>query len=101
MEIITFIFNVIVGTVFLLLKLILAPIDYIISQAFPALSNGLTAVGGFLTIVAQGLGWAISASGIPYFAIALLASYFIFKLTVPINLWLIKLALSWYRTLKP
>lgn len=101
MEFIGFIFNVIVGLVFLVLKIILAPIDYVIQQAFPALSSGLTAVGSFLLLIAQGLGWAISAAGIPYYAVALIASYYIFKLTIPFNIYMIKLALGWYRTLKP
>lgn len=100
-EFFIFVFNVIIGTVLLLVKIILMPIDYIIAQFIPTLSDALTAIGQFLTLIASGLGWAISASGIPYFAIALVATYGIFRLTLPIQMYFVKLAIKWYTTLKP
>jgi len=101
MEFIVFVFNVAISIVFLILKLILAPIDYLIQQFIPGLSDALTAVGDFLTLVATGLGWAVSAAGIPVASLALIATYWIFKLTLPWNIFLIKLAVKWFKALKP
>lgn len=101
MNVITAIFNITIALVLKLVAFILAPFDYVISSILPELSDGLTAIGNLLVLLTQGLGWAISLSGIPYFAIALVATAYIFRLTIPFNLWLVKLALNWYRTLKP
>lgn len=100
-DIVTFIFNIIISLVFLLIKVILLPIDLIIQQFLPGISDAFTAVGEFLTLISSGLGWAISVSGIPYSAIALVATYLIFKLSFPIVMWGIKLAIKWYVALKP
>jgi len=101
MNIISGIFNVILALVLKIVALILLPFDYLISSLLPSLSDGLTAIGNFLAILTQGLGWAISLSGIPSFVIALVATAYIFRLTIPFNLWMVKLALNWYRALKP
>lgn len=100
-DIVTFVFNLIISLVFFLIKLLLLPIDLIIQQFIPALSDAFTAVGNFLSLIASGLGWAISAVGVPYSAIALIATYYIFKLGFPIIMWGIKLAIKWYVALKP
>lgn len=100
MEIIAFIFNVIIGIIFRLIQLVLYPIDILLQTIFPDVSNALTNVGDFLTLVASGLGWAISASGLTTAALALIAAYFAIKLTLPLNLWFVKLALKWYHVLK-
>lgn len=95
------IFNIIMGIVFVLVKLVLFPIDVLIKNALPGLNEALGNVGDFLTLVGSGLGWAISAAGIPYSVIALIGTYYIFKLTLPINIWVIKLAIKWFRVFKP
>lgn len=100
-DIVTFIFNIIISLVFFLIKLLLLPIDLIIQQFIPSVSNAFTAIGNFLNLIASGLGWAISVAGIPYTAIALVATYWIFKLAFPIVMWGVKLAIKWYIALKP
>lgn len=97
---IEWIFNFLMVAVMIIVRILLAPIDLLIATLMPDLSAGLNAVGEFLTMVASGLGWAISAAGIPWFAIALIGSFYIFKLTIPLNVWAIKLAFKWYRTIK-
>lgn len=99
--IITAVFNFLIAIVLLLLKIILAPIDFLISQALPDISQGLTAIGTFLTTALTNIGWVISITGIPAVAIALIVAYWVFKLTLPINIWVIKLAVNWYHRLKP
>lgn len=95
--ILTGIISLIVG----LVSLILTPIDNLIMSALPDLSNALTAVGGFLNLIAQGVGWAVSATGLSNETLSLIALYFGFKLTAPMLFYMIKLAITWYDKLKP
>lgn len=90
-----------IAIVLKLVQLILIPFDLAIATFLPELSDGLNAIGDYLVLITQSLGWAISLTGIPFFAIALVATAMIFRLTVPFNVWFIKLALGWYHTLKP
>ena len=84
-----------------LVSLILTPIDNLILTALPDLSNALTAVGNFLNLISNGIGWAVSLTGLSDEALSLIVMYFTFKLTAPMLFYMIKLALSWYNKLKP
>ena len=84
-----------------LVSLILTPIDNLILKALPDLSNALTAVGNFLNLISNGIGWAVSLTGLSNEALSLIVMYFTFKLTAPMLFYMIKLALSWYNKLKP
>ena len=95
------IFNIIMAVVLMLLKLILAPIDYLIGQALPGLADAFTAVGTYITTILTNIGWVLSITGIPAVAFGLIAAYWVFKLTLPVNIWFIKLAVNWYNKLKP
>lgn len=99
-DIVTFILNLVISFVFFVVQLITLPIDLIIQQMLPGVSTAFTAIGNLFNLIAQGLGWAISASGIPYAAIALIATYWIFKLGFPVIIWGIKLAIKWYNAIK-
>ena len=87
---------VIVGLIYI----ILAPIDELILQYLPDLSNAFTAVADLLNLIGQGIGWAISVSGLSTATITLIVAYYTFKLTAPVLLYMIKLALNWYNKLK-
>lgn len=82
-------------------KILLLPIDAFIVAALPEVSTALTSIANFFTLIGTGIGWAISAAGIPFAAVALVASYGIFKLTLPLQLYFVKLGLKWYNQLKP
>ena len=84
-----------------LVTLILTPIDNLIQSTLPELSSALTAIGNFLNLIASGLGWAISLTGLSSSAISLIVAYYGFVLTAPMLFYMIKLALSWYNRLKP
>ena len=84
-----------------LVSLILTPIDNLILTALPNLSNALTAVGNFLNLISNGIGWAVSLTGLSNEALSLIVMYFTFKLTAPMLFYMIKVALSWYNKLKP
>lgn len=91
----------IINLIISLVNLILSPIDNLILTALPDLSNALTSIGNFLNLISNGLGWAISASGLSSETLSLIVIYFTFKLTAPMLFYMIKLALSWYNRLKP
>lgn len=91
------VFSLIINLVNTLLK----PIDLLIQTALPDLSNAINGIGAFLNIISQGLGWAISATGLSSETLSLLALFFTFKLTAPLLFSTIKLAIKWYDKLKP
>lgn len=95
--ILTGIINLIVG----LVEIVLYPFDALILSALPDLSNALTAIGGFISVITSGLGWVISLTGLSSETLSLIVMYFTFKLTAPMLFYMIKLALSWYNKLKP
>ena len=66
-----------------LVSLILTPIDNLILTALPNLSNALTAVGNFLNLISNGIGWAVSLTGLSNEALSLIVMYCTFKLTAP------------------
>lgn len=84
-----------------LVSVILTPIDNLILQLLPDLSNALTAVGNFLNLIGTSIGWAISVTGLSNETLSLIVVYFTFKLTAPMMFYVIKLALNWYNRLKP
>lgn len=95
-DIVVFIVNFIVSFI----SLLLAPIDNLILSVLPDLSNAFTAIGSYLSIIANGIGWAISLTGLSSSAISLIILYYTFKLTAPMLFYLIKLAIAWYNKLK-
>lgn len=95
-KIISGIFKLIIG----LVQTLLAPIDSLISSALPDLAAGINAVYSFLSLCMQSIGWVLSVFAIPSGALSLLVLYYGFKLTVPLAISTIKLAIRWYDKLK-
>lgn len=84
-----------------LINLILTPIDAVITQYLPALNTMLANVADFFTLIFSTMGWAVSVSGIPSAMWSVIVSYYIFVLTVPFSIYIVKLAIRWYHYLKP
>lgn len=85
-----------------LVNVLLTPINLVIEQFLPSeITNGLNSISGFFQVVSDGLGWVVSASGIPSTAIAIIVATMIFKLSVPLIVHATKLAVKWYDKLKP
>lgn len=95
------ILNGIMSLIMGLVEILLYPIDLLIETALPDLSNALGAIGSFLSLIGQGIGWAISVTGLSNEALSLIVLFFTFKLTAPILFSTIKLAIKWYDKLKP
>lgn len=84
-----------------LVSVLLAPIDTLITNYLPSLSVAINAVGSFLNICTQSIGWVLSCFGLSSTCISLIIIYFTFKLTVPLLIYVFKLAIKWYHMLAP
>lgn len=80
---------------------LLAPIDTMIEQALPSLADGLNAVNSMIDWVVGIIGFVVDASGLTSVAILLIIGYWTFSITSTLTLYLVKLALKWYRMLMP
>lgn len=89
--------SMVVGLVSILLK----PIDLLILQFLPDLSNGLTAIGELLKTASNGIGFGVSMLGLSNETLSLIVLYFTFKLSVPMLISSIKTAIKWYDKIKP
>lgn len=84
-----------------LVGVLLSPIDAIIANALPSLQVGLNAIGSFLTLITSSIGWVLSVFGLSSECLSLIVLYYTFKLTVPLTIYTIKLAIRWYDKIKP
>ena len=84
-----------------LVNILLTPIDSIITSALPSLATALTGIASFLGLVTSSIGWVLSVFGLSSECLSLIVVYFTFKLTVPVVVYAIKLAIRWYDKLKP
>lgn len=95
------IINGIFSLIISLVGVILAPIDSLIETALPTLSGAISAVGSFLQTCTSAIGWVLSCFGLSSACISLIVVYFTFKLTIPIVIHTVKLAIKWYHMLVP
>lgn len=84
-----------------LVNLILLPIDNLIGSAFPAISQALTYIDNFLSYIGNIIPWILSWFHLPSAFITLVVGYMTFKLTLPLAIHVVKLAIKWYDKLKP
>lgn len=83
-----------------LVSLLLSPIDNLLTQFFPDISNLLSYIGSYFQLAGRYIGWVIDASFISQEVISILIAFYTFKLTFWIGLWGIKTAIKWYDKLK-
>lgn len=83
-----------------LVQILFIPIDAFIAAALPELNDMFIKIADLFEIILLGLGWAVSATGVPSAALALLGVYYIFKLTMPLNIWALKLGIKWLHELR-
>lgn len=89
-------FNIIIS----LVNVVLLPIDLLIEQFLPDLSNAISAIGSMFGLVGNVLGFVVSLTGLSSAALSLIVLYYTFKLTVPVLVSAIKQAIQWYKALK-
>lgn len=94
--ILTGIINLLIG----LVNLVIAPIDAIINASIPSLSSAFNAVDTLFDYMVGFVGWVIDASCLPPVAIEIIVITITARLTVPLLVHTIKLAMNWYDKLK-
>lgn len=84
-----------------LVNVLLAPINLLIVNIFPDLNDALVSVSSLFDLLSTYIGWVIDLSGLTPLAINVLIAYWTFKLTVPLTVYVIKVAIKWYHYLIP
>lgn len=84
-----------------LVNLILSPINTLITNSLPELSTAFSTIHTMFNILFSGLGWWKDALLLSSETISLMISCWTIKLTLPLTIYVIKLAIKWYDKLKP
>lgn len=86
--------------VIFLVNVLLTPIDLVISSLLPDFSGFAVVLGQFFTYILQFIGYILDMLFIPRDVISLVCAYLIFKVTVSLFVYPVKLAIKWYNSLK-
>lgn len=84
-----------------LVNVILTPINLLITNFIPDLSNVFITIRGLFNILFQYSPWVLDAMLISSETISLFITLLTLRLTIPLTLSVIKLAIKWYNALKP
>lgn len=84
-----------------LVNLLLSPIDTLITSLLPDVSSGLNAFNSLIDYVINFIGYVVDMSGLSSTAINLIIIYFTFIFASRPVIYIIKLAIKWYESLKP
>lgn len=84
-----------------LCTLLLTPIDSLITATLPDLSNALNYVNALIDYIINFIGYCVNLTGLSSFAINLIIAYYSFILLSRPVLYVSKLALKWYKALRP
>lgn len=96
------VFNSLLYFVFGFINLLLYPINIFISSYLPDLNFALNSLSNFLTLfVSEYFSYILDFLFIPHQVIELTLSYLIFRLSVPLLVYGIKIAIKWYYMIKP
>lgn len=91
------IFSLVIG----LVELLLLPIDALINTALPSVATGLNYISNFFNYILGFIPWILSWFHLPTIFVELIIAYWTFKLTIPLAVHTVKLALEWYDKIKP
>lgn len=98
------IFNIIATSIlialYLIIKLFFLPIDALIGYWIPNLSSGLTSVNSLLDIFSDNLPFAMDILLFPPAVYVLIATYYFVAISLPLAVYLYKLFISWWNTIK-
>lgn len=91
----------IINLIMSLVSILLAPIDSLITQFLPDLSNAISYVGKMFSYVGNFIGYVVDCTGLSSEAISLIILFFTFKLTAPLAVSAVKTGIKWYNAMKP
>lgn len=80
--------------------LLLTPINNAINQFIPGFSSALNGLANVLNIASQFIGWILDSLLLNSETIAFIVAVWVFKLSFPYVVYLIKLVVQWYNNLK-
>lgn len=83
-----------------LVNLLLLPIDTLIANFLPEVSQVLGYINDFFDLIGDFIPFVISYTGLNEFVLSSIITIVTFILTVPLMVHTIKLALAWYNKLK-
>lgn len=93
----SFLFDLVIS----LVQLLLSGIDALIEQFIPSVADALNMVSALFNNVLSYIPWVMSWMGLNSTVVGLVVAVFTFELTVPLLVHVIKLAIKWYDKLKP
>lgn len=94
------IINGIMSLVIGLVNLLLSPIDLAINNALPSLANAFDLVSNFFDTIGNIVPFVISYTGLTPLVLNIIIDIFVFILSVPLLVDVVKLAIRWYDKLK-
>lgn len=83
-----------------LVNVLLLPIDTLIETFLPDVAEIIDYVGTFFDFIGDFIPFVISYTGLNQLVLAGIYNIFVFTLTVPLMVHVVKLALAWYNKLK-
>lgn len=83
-----------------LVNVLLTPINLLISNYLPSVSSVLALIRSLFTTLFTYIGWVVDSSFLNSETVSLIIAVYTFKLTVPLAISTVKLALKWYNNLK-
>lgn len=93
-------FQTVLDLVIYLVNLILYPFDTLISNFIPGYADSTSLITNMLNNALNYINYLLDSFGFESVTILLLVNYLIFKITVPLQIWVVKLAIKWYDKLK-
>lgn len=96
-KIFTFLFDLVIN----LVNLLLSGVDALIDQFLPQVGQAIDMISGLFTQILNIIPWVMSWMGLNSVVVGLVVAVITFELTVPFLVHTIKLAIKWYDKLKP
>lgn len=96
-KILSGIFSIIIN----LVNLLLTPINSLITSAIPDLTNIFNIIGNALDLIYTYVNWWVDASLISSETISIIVLSLTLRLTLPLSVNAVKLAVKWYNKIKP
>lgn len=94
------ILSLIFNFISLVINLLLTPLDLLISQYIPSLNGLLNYISDMFDVAIVYVGYVVDSLCIPHNVMVLIVEYMIFRLTLPLLVYVVKLAIKWYNYLK-
>lgn len=90
------VFKLVIG----LVNVILTPINLLITNYLPDLSNALALIRQLFNLAFTYIGWVLDSMFVSRETISLLIAVLTMRLTIPLAINSVKLAIKWYNSLK-